>query len=66
MKNLSKSHLYIFLIFISLFTSCKKLSIDKKSTALADKLTGNYGMSEIIVSGQTIPLPFKNGSDEFN
>jgi hypothetical protein len=66
MKNLSKSHVFILLISISLFTSCKKLGIDKEPAALADKLTGNYSMSEIIASGQTIPLPFKNGSDEFN
>jgi hypothetical protein len=67
MKNLTCYRLFFLLISLSVFTSCKKLIVDKApDSTLSDKLVGNYSMSEIITGGKTFNLPYKQGSDELN
>ncbi len=65
MKNQSKLHLFLFFLCTITLLNCKKLADVEPETA-ADKIAGKYTMSEIIVGGQTLNLPYKQGNDELN
>lgn len=56
--------LFSFFLILNL-QGCKKLA-DVKPVEISEKLVGKYTISEIIAGGQTIKLPFKQGTDEIN
>ncbi len=65
MKNSIVSALVISLFVLFIATSCKKLK-DVTPEEISEKLVGKYTMSEIIVGGQTLKLPYKQAGDEIN
>jgi hypothetical protein len=66
MKTFKAQSFVLLTISLLIFTSCKKLIIDKEPAGAAGKMVGQYTMSEIIANGQTIKLPYKQGTDELN
>jgi hypothetical protein len=64
MKNQSNLRFFLFFLCSITLFNCKKISDIEPE--ISEKLVGKYSMSELIISGQTLKLPYKQGTDELN